>query len=183
MKKIFLSLFCLSLSITVFAQKLLPEIKDGTKMSASVYAQGQELPLALTLKTAKGAVSLAWSVEGYGDGEFVMSEKALESGTALFLTQPSLGATKLSDSETYGLISKAAFKSLVDTKGFTYNGIKFKAKTAGIKPMNIGGKELDVTHIASEDGKIELWILNNPNFPFIVQTAGMPFDTVVTEIK
>lgn len=183
MKKIFLSLLCLGLTLSLFAQKVLPEIKDGTKMNAVVYAQGQELPLGLSVKATKNAVTLAWSVEGYGDGEFLMSEKGLESGTALFLTQPGLGTTKLSDSETYGLISKTAFKSLVDTKGFTYNGIKFKAKTTGAKPMNIGGKEVDVTHIASEDGKIELWILNNPNFPFILQTAGMPFDTVVTEIK
>ncbi len=183
MKKIFLSLMCLSFSMALFAQKTLPEIKDGTQMNASVYAQGQELPLGLKVKTDKGTFTLAWSVEGYGDGEFVMSEKALEGGTSIFLTQPGLGTTKLSDSETYGLISKAAFKSLVDTKGFTYNGIKFKAKTTGISPMKIGGKEIDVTQVASEDGKIELWILNNPNLPFILQTAGMPFDTIVTEIK
>ena len=183
MKKIFFSLFCLTFAITSFAQKTLPEIKDGTKMNASVFAQGQQLPLGLTVKVPKGAVSLAWSVEGYGDGEFVMREKGLESGTGLSLAQPGLGTTKLSDSETYGLISKAAYKTLVDTKGFTYSGIKFKAKTTGAKPMSIGGKEIDVTHIASEDGKIELWILNNPNFPFILQTAGMPFDTVITEIK
>jgi len=183
MKKIFFSLFCLTIAISSFAQKTLPEIKDGTKMSASVFAQGQQFPLALTVKVPKGSVSLAWSVDGYGDGEFVMSEKALESGTALFLAQPGMGTTKLSDSETYGLISKAAFKSLVDTKGFTYSGIKFKTKTSGAKPMSMGGKEIDATHVVSEDGKLELWILNNPNFPFILQTAGMPMDTVVTEIK
>ena len=49
--------------------------------------------------------------------------------------------------------------------------------------MKIGGKEMDATQIVSEDGKIELWILNNPNFPFILQTAGLPIDIVVSEIK
>ncbi|MES2652778.1 MAG: hypothetical protein V4663_13635 [Bacteroidota bacterium] len=183
MKRILLSLFCLSFSLALFAQKTLPEIKAGTNMIASVYVQGTAYPLTFSVKSIKAPTTLAWSVEGYGDGEFVMSEKALESGTSLFLTQPGLGATKLSDSETYGLISKAAYKLLVDTKGFTYSGIKFKAKTTGLTPMKIGDKEIDVTQIASEDGKIELWILNNPNFPFILQTMGMPIDLVVSEIK
>ncbi len=183
MKKIFLSLVCLTISFASFAQKTLPEIKDGTKMTAGAFLQGQEYPLNFVVKSIKAPVNIAWSVEGYGDGEFIISEKALEGGTAIYLTQPALGTTKLSDSETYGLISKAAYKSLMDTKGFTYGGIKFKAKTTGLNPMKIGGKEIDATQIASEDGKLELWILNNPIFPFILQTAGLPIDILVTEIN
>jgi len=183
MKRIFLSLVCLYLSISSFAQKVLPELKDGTKIGASAFVQGQEHPLSFTIKSMKGPVTLAWSVEGYGDGEFVMSEKSLASGTSIYSSQPGLGATKLSDTETYGVISKAAYKSLVDTKALTYSGIKFKAKTPDPNPMKIGGKEMDATRITSEDGKVELWILNNPDFPFILQTAGMPIDIVVTEIK
>lgn len=183
MKRIFLSLVCLSVTLTLFAQRTLPEIKDGTKMTASAFLQGQEYPLNFVIKSTKAPVSMAWSVDGYGDGEFIISEKALESGTAIYLTRPDLGTTKLSDSETYSLISKAAYKSLVDTKAFTYNGIKFKSKTTGLDPMKIGGKEIDASQIVSEDGKIELWILNNPIFPFILQTAGLPIDILITEIK
>lgn len=183
MKRIFLSLVCLSLTLVSFAQKTLPEIKDGTKMTASAFLQGQAYPLNFVIKSAKAPISLAWSVEGYGDGEFVISEKALESGTSIYLTQPNLGTTKLSDSETYGLISKAAYKSLIDTKGFSYSGIKFKAKTTGLNPLKIGNKEIDASQVASEDGKIEFWILNNPIFPFILQTAGLPIDILITDIK
>lgn len=183
MKRVFLSIMCVCLALSSFAQKVIPEIKDGTKMNASVFVQGQEYPLSYVIKSAKVPVTLAWSVEGYGDGEFVISEKGLASGTSLYLSQPGLGATKLSDSETYGLISKAAYKSLVDTKAVTYNGIKFKVKSPDPNPMKLGGKEVDVTRITSEDGKVELWILNNPDLPLILQTAGMPIDVVVTEIK
>lgn len=183
MKKIFLSLVCISLTLSVFAQKTLPEIKDGTKMTASAFLQGQEYPLNFVVKSTKAPVSIAWSVEGYGDGEFVINEKALESGTTLYLSQPALGTTKLSDSETYGLISKASYKSLVDTKAFTYSGIKFTTKTTGLKPMKISDKEIDATQVVSQDGKIEFWILNNPIFPFILQTAGLPIDILVSEIK
>jgi hypothetical protein len=128
-------------------------------------------------------VSIGWSVDGYGDGSFEMSDKGLESGSKMMIvSRPSAGATKLADDETFGLISKVAYKSLLETKGFTYNGIKFKAK-ATPKVLKLDDKELDVTHIASEDGKMELWILNNPAFPMIVQSSGMSIDIVTTAIK
>lgn len=183
MKKLFLFFLLSGLSTVLFAQKLNPVIKDGTTMNANVFVQGQAYPLMLTIKSVKAPVSLAWSVEGYGDGEFVMNEKAMESGSAFFLNQPDLGTTKLGDSETYGLISKNAFKSLTENKTFTYNKIKFNLKTPDPNPVMIGGKEVDALRVSSEDKKLELWILNNPDFPFILQTAGMPFDTAVIDIK
>jgi hypothetical protein len=183
MKRIFLSLVCFCFSTALFAQKLLPEIKDGTKMQASAFVQGQEIPVMYTIKSTKAPITFSWSVDSYGDGEFVMSEKALASASSLFLAQPEPGSNKLSDSETYGIISKAAYKALVESQGFTFNGIKFKTKNPDPNPMKIGGKEVDATRITSEDGKIELWILNNPDFPLILQTAGMPIDIIVTEIK
>ncbi|SFH21429.1 hypothetical protein [Pedobacter insulae] len=183
MKRIFLSVVCLFISVGVFAQKVLPEFKDGTRVYASAFVQGQEVPVSFTIKSIKTPITFAWSVEGYGDGEFVISEKGLANGTSIYTSQPGLGTTKLSDTETYGVISKAAYKSMVDTKALTYNGIKFKTKTPDPNPMKIDGKEMDATRITSEDGKVELWILNNPDFPFILQTAGMPIDVVVTEIK
>ncbi|MCY1532259.1 hypothetical protein D9M68_675210 [compost metagenome] len=183
MKKIFLFLLSAGLTSGAFAQKLNPEIKDGTQLNASVFVQGQAVPLAFTIKSAKAPVTLVWSVDGYGDGEFVINEKALESGTSFFLEQPELGTTKLSDKETYGLISKQAFKSLTENKSFTYHQVKFTPKATDSNPLKINGKEADVIRVSSEDNKIELWILNNPNLPLILQTAGMPFDISVFEIK
>lgn len=183
MKKIFLSLLCIGFSLGVFAQKTLPEIKAGTTLQCIAYVQGQEFPLGLTLTKIDGPVTIAWTVEGYGDGSFVMSQKALESGTKMFVTtQPATGETKLSDDETFGLISKAAYKTLVDTKTLTYAGMKFKLK-APATPVKISGKEIDASHIVSEDGKLELWILNNPKLPLVIQSAGLPTDMVVAEIK
>ncbi|MFD0942051.1 hypothetical protein [Pedobacter boryungensis] len=183
MKKIILSLLCLGISINLLAQKTLPEIKVGTTMTASAFVQGQEFPLIMTVKSLTAPVILAWSVDGYGDGTFEISEKGMQNGTALFVGQPGTGATKLSDIETYSLISKAAFKTLTDTKGFTYNGMKFKVKASDSTPMKFGGKEADVVQVISEDNKVQLWILNNPNLPFIVQTAGLPIDILVNDIK
>ena len=183
MKKILFTLLSLGFFTIAAAQKYSPEIKAGTILNASVFVQGQAYPLLFTIKSVTAPVTLAWSVEGYGDGAFEINQKALESGNTLFTAQPGMNTTtKLGDSETYGLISKAAYKSLVDTKGFTYNDIKFKVKTTAT-PMKMGDKELDATHVTSEDGKLELWILNNQQLPLIVQSAGLPLDFLVNSFK
>ncbi|WP_316772935.1 hypothetical protein [Pedobacter frigiditerrae] len=183
MKKIILSLVAIVLSLATYAQKTLPELKVGTALHCSAYVQGQEFPLLLTLKSISGPVSIGWAVDGYGDGTFEMTTKAFESATKLAaVSQPALGATKLGDDETFGIISKAAYKTLADKKALTYSGLNFKIKSPATA-MKIGGKEVDATHIVSEDGKIELWILNNASFPLILQSAGLPTDIVVAEVK
>ncbi|RZJ64833.1 MAG: hypothetical protein EOO47_26460 [Flavobacterium sp.] len=183
MKKIIFTLVACVFCVAVYAQKTLPEFKVGTVLNCSAYVQGQEFPLLLSVKSIAGPVSIGWAVEGYGEGTFEMTTKALESATKLAgVTQPALGATKLSDDETFAIISKAAYKTLIDKKAFTYSGLNFKIKSPATA-MKVGGKEVDATHVVSEDGKIELWVLNNAAFPFILQSAGLPTDIVVVEVK
>lgn len=183
MKKIFLTFIGLCLTIVVFAQKLSPTIKEGTVISSSAFVQGQEFPLMLKIKSVGTPFVMEWAVEGYGDGTFEMTSNAVAKGNRLFTpTQPSLGATKLADDETFGMISKESYKNLVDKKELTLSGINFKIKPVATA-MKFGDKELDVTHLVGADGKLELWILNNENFPLILQTAGMPTDIIVLDIK
>ncbi|WP_113654100.1 hypothetical protein [Pedobacter namyangjuensis] len=183
MKKILTICLLLAFSYSVNAQKVNPEIKEGTSLIASAFVQGQEVPLVLSIKKVGKPFSLAWSVEGYGDGVFEMTENAVANGTKMAMpTQPASGVTKLDDTETFGLISKASFKSLVDNKEFALNGVKFKVK-ATTTAFKIGGKEVDVFNVASAEGKSEMWILNNANFPMVLQTAQMPIDITVHEIK
>lgn len=183
MKKIVFLLLSLSFFTTVYGQKTLPEVKVGTVMNASAFVNGQQYPLILTVKSTTAPVILTWSVEGYGDGTFEMTAKAIESATKIYTGQTALGATKLSDDETFGILSKAAFKALADTKSFTYNGAKFKVQTPDSKPLKLEGKEADAIHVISEDSKIELWVLNNPALPLLMQTSGLPTDITVNSIK
>ena len=183
MKKILFTLLSLCFFILASAQKYTPEIKAGTVLNANVYVQGQAYPLMLTVKSVTAPITLAWAVEGYGDGAFEINQKALESGSSIYMAQPGMGTTtKLGDTETYGLISKAAYKSLIDNKSFTYSGIKFKLKIPATA-MKFGDKELDASHMISEDGKLELWILNNQTLPLIVQSVGLPLDFLVNSFK
>ena len=184
MKTLFLSLLCVCILTTANAQKTLPDVKVGTIMYATALVNGSDFPVELSIKSLSAPFSIGWSVEGYGEGSFDMSNKALDSAMNISSSgQPALGATKLNDNETFGIISRTAYKSLAATKSFTYSGMKYKVKTPDNAPFKLGGKEIDVTHVTTEDGKIELWILNNPTFPLILQSSGLETDITVSEIK
>ncbi len=183
MKKTLITLFALSLTLTSFAQKFSPAIKEGTVLYCSAFVQGQEFPLVLSVKSAGSPFVMGWNVDGYGDGTFEMSSNSIAKGDKIYApTQPNLGVTKLADDETFGMISKSAYQSLIADKEVTLSGVNFKVKAVPTA-IKIGDKEVDVMHVVGADGKLEIWILNNEKFPLIIQTLGMPTDMVVVEIK
>lgn len=167
---------------SAFAQKANPEIKEGTTLLITAYVQGTEVPVYLSVDKMTPAPAIKWSVDGYGDGVIQMTEKGINDGTSFFSGQPSTGTTNLADTETWALISKAAFKNLVANQSFQYNGMKFKVKE-GAAAFKLDGKEVDAISVASENGNISLTILNNAQFPMILQSTGMPMDTIVQVIK
>jgi len=184
MRKIMIILICLLAFSLVKAQKINPEIKTGTTLYSFAMVNGQEFPLILTIKSIQAPVSIGWEVDGYGEGWFTMTAKAVDSATRMIeVTQPAIGETKLGDIETFALISKTAFKSLLANKELILNGQKFKFKASNSNPMKINGAEIDAFHIVNEKGDLELWILNNASFPLVVQSKGMATDILVNEIK
>ena len=184
MKKIISSLCFIAMFFVANAQKFVPEVKTGTLITANAIVNGQEFPLALKIISATAPYSIGWGVDGYGEGSFEMSEKAFTDGSELLqVSQPATGSATLTDKQTFGIISKSAFKSLVDTKSFTYSSAKFKVKTPEGAALKVNGKDVDTFHVVSEDGKQELWILNNAAFPLIIQSTGQATDIVMLEIK
>ena len=168
--------------MTTFAQKVVPEIKDGTSIMLSVAVQGQEIPVYLTVDKIASAPIVKWSVDGYGDGAMQMTEKGMNEGTMFFTGQPATGTTALADTETWSVLSKAAFKSLVANKSFSYNGMKFTVKD-GAPDFKIDGKVIDSFTVTSDQGGQTICVLNNASFPLVLQTVGMPMDTLVQMIK
>ena len=184
MKKIISTIYLLAIFLVANAQKFVPEIKTGTIITATAVVGGQEFPLALKIVSATAPYSIGWGVDGYGEGTFEMSEKSFSNGTELIqVSQPALGTTKLPDTQTFALISKDAFKALVDKKAFTYGGNNFKIKTPESAAIKINGKDVDAFHVKNENGSQELWILNNAAFPLIIQSTGQATDIIMSEIK
>jgi hypothetical protein len=176
MKTIYAAALLFCLTATAFAQKYVPQIKNGTVINYSAHSRafGQDIPLTLTLTSISAPVQMKYSIPQLGTGTFEMSEKAMESGKKIALREPQMdGVTKLKDDETLAVLSKNTFNSLTTNKTFELNGQTFKV-TEDTSAYKINDKEADVFYAETANGKTKLWILNNPGFPLICKLQGGP---------
>jgi hypothetical protein len=187
MKTLVVIAFFAGFSSSVFAQKYVPVIKEGSVINYDAYSKGlgQHVPLILTIKSLGDPVKIQWDVDGYGTGSFEIPAMALDSGSKLVIKQPDPdGVTKMKNDETLMIISKATFGSLVKNNAFQLNGQKFTVST-DTTAYKINDKTADIFHAVSENGKGELWVLNNPDFPLIYKAKSVTrgVDFTLTGIK
>lgn len=176
MKKILFTALISCIGLATFAQKYVPQIKNGTVLKYNAFSRafGQNIPLTLTVTSITAPVQMQYSIPQLGTGTFEMSAKAMESGTKMALKEPQAeGITKLKDDETLAIISKNTFNDLTTNKTFALNGQKFIV-TADATPYKINDKDADVFYAVTANGKTKLWILNNPDFPLICKLQGGP---------
>lgn len=176
MKTIYAIALILCLTTTTFAQKYVPQLKNGSVLNYSAHSRafGQDIPLTLTIGSITAPVQLKYSIPQLGNGTFEMSAKAMESGKKMALKEPQMdGVTKLKDDETFAVISKSTFSNLTTNKTFVLNGQTFNV-TTDATPYKINDKEADVFYATTANGKTKLWILNNPDFPLICKLEGGP---------
>jgi hypothetical protein len=187
MKQFILSFALVVIGATVFGQKYIPVIKEGTVLNYSVALKnmGQTVELNLTFSSLADPIKMKWEVLGYGTGSFEMPVKALEAGKKTVLSPPTPdGITKLSNDETLLMISKAVYSDAVKNKAFELNGLKFAVIT-DTATYKINKKVTDIIHAVSANGKNEIWILNSPDYPLICQGHGVTrgIDFYLTAIK
>lgn len=176
MKKISLLVLALIWGNVILAQKFVPKIGVGSALNYNVIAvnSGQQIPLTLNIISMNDPMKIKWNLPGLGTGSFLIPVKALESGTKMRLEEPSADQdTKFKDDETLMFISKSALADLVKNQTFSINKVKFTV-TPSTAPYQINSKDADVFHAVSANGKAEIWILNNPDFPMICKLTGNP---------
>lgn len=174
MRKLLILTACTLLSLSVWAQKYVPQIKNGTILNytANVRAMGQTLPVVMTITEINAPLRIKWVISGLGTGTYEVSAKAIQSGTKMALREPGYEpVTKLKDNETIAFLSKDTFSSLVTNKAFELNGLKFTV-TDGAPAYMLDGKEADTFYAVSANGKTKLWVLNNAEFPLICKIEG-----------
>lgn len=187
MKKICLFVFTLMVGNIVLGQKYIPKISVNSVFNYNVIANstGQQIPLTITVLNLTDPLRMKWGIPGLGSGTFEISAKGFESATKMHLSEPTPDdITKLKDNESVMVISKNQFTSLLNNQSFDMNGAKFTIRPTTI-PYKINDKEADVIHAATANGKVEMWILNNPDFPLICKLTGNPqgIDFDQTSIK
>ncbi|PTQ94956.1 hypothetical protein C8P68_106170 [Mucilaginibacter yixingensis] len=181
MKNICILIIALLVSATAFAQDKLT-FKEGSTLNYDVNYGGQSIVFALTIKSLGDPIKMDWDVQGTG-GSYEMTKKGFASGSS-FNAQPVQGGiAKLTDDETFCVISQSAFKSLTDTKSFNYGGVTYTVKETGTYKFK--DSTADDFYVTSADGKTEMWILNNPTFPVLLKIKGNPngVDFAVSEVK
>ena len=186
MKKLFLIIFTLVLCAGVFAQSYVPKIQANSVISYNYTLNGQDLPLTLTFNNLAGPIAIDWSIDGIGSGNYEMSAKALSSGRGISLLAPEPDQlTKLPDYKTVACISQSAFNDMVKNNEFEFDDLKFTAKKDDSGTIKVNNKALDVYHAVATNGKGEMWILNNPDFPLVCKTKdnAQGVDISITGIK
>jgi hypothetical protein len=175
MKKICL-VIAIAISHIAIAQKYLPKIGTGTVLNYNVLstASGQQIPLTLSFISLNDPMKFKWNLPGLGTGSFLIPSKALESGTKMRLEEPAPNVdTKFKDDETVMFISKSTLADLIKNQAFSINRIKFTV-TPAVTPYQINGQDADTFHAVTANGKVEIWVLNNPDFPLICKLTGNP---------
>jgi hypothetical protein len=176
MKKICVLILALILSNILLAQKFVPQVGVGSVLTYNMIStsSGQQIPLTLRIISLNNPMKLKWDLPGLGTGSFLIPAKALESGSKMRLEEPTPNDnTTFRDDQTIMFISKNAFAEMMKDQAFKYDRLKFIVKPEKTA-FKINDKEADVIHATTSNGRIEIWILNDPYFPIICKFIGNP---------
>lgn len=170
MKRLTMMILTLVLGTTVYAQKYVPQIKGNSIINYTLSQNGQDAPMVLTFTGFGNPTKIDWNIDGYGSGSYEMSAKALQSGKGLRPNAPDQDVlTKLPDYQTVACISKDAYTDMINKQEFSFDDLKYSVK-ADDAVIKANDQQLDVIHVVATNGKGEMWILKNPDFPLICKT-------------
>lgn len=174
------SLFLAALLLTIngFSQdKMMPDFKTGTKVQALANVNGQEIPLGLKIDSLMPEFfKLGWSVEGYGEGSWVMKKTSLQSGTSGMGENPEPGVeTVVPDDKIQFIFSKDQWAALTKDKKVKHNGVEYTIMpVAAGNEFKLDNKVVDAIYLETANKNSKLWVLNNPAFPFFLKSVGNP---------
>jgi hypothetical protein len=180
-RKICLILLMGSAGLTATAQKYRPVISTGTAFNYTFHLHGQQSNFVLTVKNLTDTLLLNWTIRGLAGGNYQVFPTAFQQARNMNWAQPEPGITVPLRSQTFCMISKAAFNDLLQKHRFTYDSTVYEWKDdSKEKPLMLNNQELDVLHVTAQNETTEFWILNNPDFPMICQIRGNPLGIDVT---
>lgn len=187
MKKVSLSLVLVFTAFCTYAQKYVPQIKVGTILTYMAESRntGSTAPVTLNVINIADSIKIKWEIMGVGTGFYSMSAKSIKSASRTIAEEPEPGiVTQLDTDKTLILLSKDAYKSMVENKTFMLNGYTFNVQ-ADTSTFTINNKIANITVATTQRGHRKIWILNNPDFPIICKAQKVtPYiDFWLTAIK
>lgn len=167
------------------APLLQPAVGPGTTFAYTLDLHGQHAPFELTVARAADTLQLDWRIRGLATGAYLVAPAAWQQADQLHTAQPAPGpAVRLPANQTFMMLSKKAFAELRARHRCVYDNTVYELQ-ADAAPLLLRGQPLDALHLVAQEDATELWILNNPNFPFICRMWHSPLgvDYVLNAIK
>jgi hypothetical protein len=184
MKNIIVTIIFCSLFQMVAAQGYIPTIKNNTALHYVCKLHGQTRTLTLTAKITSDTLVLNLDTKGVKSTITIMPE-GLKNGNALSFNQ---GETSdvivLKPTETFFMISQAAYQDLLKNNKFVYNQTTYVLdESADENSVAIDGKATNTLHVVAQLDETEMWIIKNPDFPLICKMIKNPLGINFTLVK
>ncbi|HSB94197.1 MAG TPA: hypothetical protein VLC28_13830 [Flavitalea sp.] len=174
--KTILMLLSFTFSFAANAQQAsIPAIHKGTKLNYVVFANGDEVPMTVTLDSVSANyVKLGWNIGGYGSGGWVMKQPSLEKGNRNAWEQPGVGMdTELPDDQVVLLLSRASWAALQAQKKAEIDQQVFTVGTpASGHEFALGGKSVDALFIQNQTSGSKMWFLKQAELPVLLKIQG-----------
>lgn len=184
MKNIIATIVFCSLFQMASGQSYVPVIKNNTALNYVCKLHGQTRTLTLTTKITNENLVLDLDTRGV-KSSIVIASEGLKNGNALSFNQ---GETSdvivLKPTETFFLISQSAYQDLIKNNQFIYNNTTYVLdKNIDKNPVVIDGKTVDAWHVLAQIDETEMWIVKNPDYPFICKMTKNPLGINFTLVK
>jgi len=183
-----------------FAQKTndkyLPEIKAGTLFQYVFKGKnGSDLNVhGEIISIDKGSLAIVDTLKYEGKiqiNKTMISKTAMENANKMRSPneQPTSAQNGnslfvLPDDKTDHCFSRRFFKILNEQKSASYGGITYNLTPISQDlAFKLDGKEVDAIYVVSANGQKKFWILNNPLYPFILQSASENVNATLTGIS
>jgi predicted RNase H-like nuclease len=184
MKNIIIAIVFCSLFQTVKAQNYIPTIKSKTELNYVCKLHGQTRTLSLTAKKVSDTLVLDLITRDVKSSIVTMPE-GLKNGNALCYNQGETSPVlNLKPTETFFMISRAAYQDLLKNSRFIYNSTTYVLDANTDKnSVSIDGKSVDALHVVAQVDETEMWIVKNPDFPLICKLTKNPLGINWTLVK
>lgn len=184
MKNIILAILFLAFWQTGISQNYVPNLKNNTELHYVCKLHGQTRTLTLTTKIPNDTLTLKLETRGVKSSIVILPE-ALKNGNALSFNQGEYAPVlNLKPNETFFLISGKAYQDLEKNGTFMYNNTTYVLdKNEDKNGVSIDGKRIETIKVKAQIDQTEMWIVKNPEFPFICKIAKNPLGIDFTLVK
>ncbi|SHG90649.1 hypothetical protein SAMN05443549_10890 [Flavobacterium fluvii] len=185
MKNIIATIVFCSLFQMVTAQSHIPTIKNKTELNYVCKLHGQTRTLTLNTKMTADTLVFELNTKGVKNSSITIRQEALKKGNALsYIQGEDLEVLVLKPTETFFMISRAAYQDLLKNNKFIYNNTTYVLdQNADKNPFVLDGKSVDALHVIAQIDETEMWIVKNLDYPLICKMTKNPLGINFTLVK